>query len=266
MTLGAPSGGILSGFKSEMSGSFCLIKLIPNLVTLSALLIGISAVRFAFEGSWEGAIWCVFAAGMLDIADGKLARALKATSPFGVELDSFADLVNFGVAPAIVIYLWHAQVTSSSTDKLLLWVAACFYVVCAALRLAKFNVIAHEAEHGLQTGRFFLGVPSPMGAMFALIPIVINFEIAPMLGFSLNTSIFLIPYLFSVGILMASRMPTVALKFLKVRHEYAWLLLVSLVVLIMALVLYPWYAMPLCALLYLCSLIISPFFFFKQKG
>lgn len=246
-----------------MSSSFFLIRLIPNLVTLSALIIGVSAIRFAFEGFWEWAIWSVFAAGMLDIADGKLARALKVTSPFGVELDSFADLVNFGVTPAVVLYLWHSQCAVPSADKLILWLASCFYMACAALRLAKFNVTAHEASKGAQP--FFLGVPSPMGAMFTLIPIVISFKVGPMLGIMLNNSLFLVPYVLCVGILMASRIPTLAVKFLKVPHEYVWLLCVGLVIFAMSLVLYPWYAMPACALLYLCTLIISPFLFLRRK-
>jgi CDP-diacylglycerol---serine O-phosphatidyltransferase len=262
--LKADSRLCLLNFKGKtLSSSFFLIKLIPNLVTLSALIIGVSAIRFAFDGFWEGAIWCVFIAGMLDIADGKLARALKVTSPFGVELDSFADLVNFGVTPAVVLYLWHSQCDVSGADKLILWLSSCFYIACAALRLAKFNVTALDASQ--HSGRFFLGVPSPMGAMFTLIPIVINFKVGPMLGITLNDSVFLVPYILCVGVLMASRIPTLAVKFLRVPHEYVWLLCVGLVMFAMSIVLYPWYAMPTCALLYLCSLIVSPFFFFRRK-
>lgn len=246
-----------------MYSPLSLVRILPNLVTLLALLIGFSAIRLALENSWENAIWCVFAAGMLDIADGKLARILKATSPFGIELDSFADLVNFGVTPAVMVYLWHAKVSLSHSSDMLLWGAICFYVVCSVLRLAKFNIAAQIPAPGVEPRKFFLGVPSPMGAMFALIPIVIGFEIAPLFDFSLNNVFFLAPYLLCIGLLMASRLPTPAIKFLKIPREYSWLFLLGLVVIVMALMLYPWYVMPSCALFYLCSLIVS---FFRLKG
>ncbi len=249
-----------------MSKSLLLIRLIPNLITLSALSIGFSAVRFALDGSWEKAVWCVILADILDVLDGRVARFFKVTSSFGVELDSLADLINFGAVPSLLVYLWSSSVLINKSSKILLWSAGSFYLICAAIRLAKFNLVAHNirSEEGIRY--FFFGVPTSIGAIFALFPIVWDFSLRHHFHYSLKGSILLVPYLILVGILMASRIPTFSLKSIRVSHEYIWALLISFAIFIFALVLYPWYLLPICTFLYLISIIFSVIFFDRIKG
>jgi CDP-diacylglycerol--serine O-phosphatidyltransferase len=245
-----------------VSKPLLFIRLVPNLLTFAALAIGFSSIRFALDGAWEKAVWCVILAGILDMLDGRIARFFKVTSSLGVELDSLADLVNFGAVPAILLYLWSAPSTS---NKFLLWGAVSFYLICAAIRLAKFNLVAHKlsVEHGMRY--FFFGMPSTTGGMFALMPIVYDFELSQHFDYHVRGSPFLAFYLVVVGVLMASRVPTFSIKSIRVPQEYIWILLISFGILIVSLFLYPWYMMPICAVLYLISIIFSVAFFDRLK-
>src|SRR5919108_4358195 len=110
-------------------------RMVPNILTLLALCAGMTAMRYAMNGNFEGAVFSIIAAGIFDGLDGRMARLLKATSSFGAELDSLSDFVSFGVAPAAVIYLW----TMSDLHGLG-WAIVLFFAVCCALRLARFNI------------------------------------------------------------------------------------------------------------------------------
>ena len=144
--------------------------LIPNLITLLALCLGLTAIRFAFEGSIEWAVSAIAAAAVLDGLDGRIARALKGTSRFGAELDSLADFVDFGVAPAIVLYL-------SGLDEMkgLGWLAALVFAIACALRLARFNVMIDDPDLPAWRKNFFVGMPAPAGAVVGLLPVYLRF-------------------------------------------------------------------------------------------
>jgi CDP-diacylglycerol--serine O-phosphatidyltransferase len=131
---------------------------------------GLTAVRMAFEGRWEFAVGAVLVAAVLDGLDGRVARMMKGTSRFGAELDSLADFVNFGVTPALMLYLWILNEAGN-----LGWIAALIFAISAALRLARFNVALDDPDKPAWASRFFTGVPAPAGALTVLLPLYLEF-------------------------------------------------------------------------------------------
>jgi CDP-diacylglycerol---serine O-phosphatidyltransferase len=175
--------------------------LLPNIVTLLGLCLGLTAIRFAIEGRFEWAVTFIAAAAVLDGLDGRLARALKGTSRFGAELDSLADFVDFGVAPAIVLYTADLQALKSFG-----WVAALLFAMACALRLARFNVMLDDPNQPAWKKNFFVGMPAPAGAIVGLLPIYLRF------GFDLpdpggRVAFFESLYVLAIALLMASRVP-----------------------------------------------------------
>lgn len=144
---------------------------LPNLVTLLGLCLGLTAIRFAFEERYEMAVYAIVAAAVLDGLDGRIARALKGTSRFGAELDSLADFIDFGVAPAVLLYFW-----SLNEIKSYGWFAVLVYVVACALRLARFNVALDEPNKPQWKNQFFTGMPSPAGAIAVMLPLYLHYS------------------------------------------------------------------------------------------
>src|ERR1700689_5334346 len=142
--------------------------LVPNVITLLALCAGLTAIRLAFENRYVLALAAIVFAAFLDGIDGRLARFLKGTSRFGAELDSLADFVNFGVAPALILYFWGLHALKSAG-----WIAAMVFAICAALRLARFNVLVDDPEKPAWASNFFVGIPAPAGAITVLLPIYV---------------------------------------------------------------------------------------------
>ena len=140
--------------------------LAPNLITLLALCAGLTAIRMAFESRYVLALAAIVFAAILDGIDGRLARFLKGTSRFGAELDSLSDFVNFGVAPSLILYFWGLHDLKSAG-----WIAAMAFAICAALRLARFNVMIDDPDKPAWTSNFFVGMPAPAGAITVLLPI-----------------------------------------------------------------------------------------------
>ena len=151
--------------------------LLPNLITLLALCAGLTAIRFAVEGRLDIALGAIVFAAVLDGIDGRIARFLKGTSRFGAELDSLADFVNFGVAPGLILYFWDLFQLKSAG-----WIAAMAFAICAALRLARFNVMIDDPNRPVWAGNFFTGMPAPAGAITVLLPIYIEFLGLPKLA------------------------------------------------------------------------------------
>lgn len=175
--------------------------ILPNLVTLLALSMGLTAIRFAIEGQFETAVVAVIAAAILDGLDGRIARALRSTSRFGAELDSLADFVAFGVAPALILYFWGLHEIKSFG-----WFAALVFAIAAALRLARFNVMIDDPNRPSWQAHFFTGMPAPAGAIVGLLPLYLNLSI-----FAVPNVRALVPceiaYVLIVAFLMASRIP-----------------------------------------------------------
>lgn len=150
----------------RLPGGLTLRALVPNAITAAALCVGLTGIRFAISGEYERAVQAVIIAGILDGIDGRIARLLKAQSRFGAELDSLADSISFGVAPALIVYLWTLQ----SLPRLG-WFAALAFAICCVLRLARFNARIDLADEPYKSAGFLTGVPAPVGAGLAMLPV-----------------------------------------------------------------------------------------------
>jgi CDP-diacylglycerol--serine O-phosphatidyltransferase len=224
-----------------------LRKLIPNILTFMALIAGLTSIRLALLAKWEWALGCIFIAVLLDGLDGRIARLLGATSRFGAELDSLADACNFGVAPAVIIYLY-----TGHELKAMGWGASLFYVVCMVARLARFNALLYEDGPRKLSGPFFMGVPAPMGAFLALTPMMLGFELD-----IIFSGYFYCPYLIGVAFLLISRFPTFSLKGGSIPRKWAFTIFIALGVMGIALVSAPWTTLALFSLLYAASFPLS---------
>ena len=173
---------------------------VPNVVTLLALCAGLTAIRFAVDAKYESAVLAILAAAVLDGMDGRIARALKGSSRFGAELDSLADFIDFGVAPALLLFFWALH-----TLKTVGWAAVLIFAIAAALRLARFNVMIDDPNRPAWSARFFTGMPAPAGAIVVMLPLYLQ------MSFGLPSSPVLThlvaAYVVLIAGLMASRIP-----------------------------------------------------------
>jgi CDP-diacylglycerol---serine O-phosphatidyltransferase len=225
--------------------------LLPNLLTLIALSSGVTAIRFAVEGHFEFAVAGIIFAIVLDALDGRLARFLKGTSRFGAELDSLADFVNFGVAPAIMVYLW-----SLNSLRTFGWAVCLLLAIGCALRLARFNVALDDPKKPAWMARFFTGMPAPAGALLALAPLYLGFlgVIDEGHPFAKTVSAFEI----LVSILLVSRIPTFSGKTLtRVPREYALPILALMAAFAVFLFSYPWEVLTVLSAIYLLMIPVS---------
>src|SRR3954447_10442200 len=176
--------------------------LVPNLITLLALCAGLTAIRLAIASKLEWAVAAIVFAAMLDGIDGRVARMLKGTSRFGAELDSLADFVNFGVAPALILYFWALHELGNAG-----WIAAMVFAISTGLRLARFNVMIDDPNKPLWAGNFFTGMPAPAGAITALLPLYLYFlGVLGTTRLSVAAPMTLI-YTLAIAFLMVSRLP-----------------------------------------------------------
>jgi CDP-diacylglycerol--serine O-phosphatidyltransferase len=172
----------------------------PNLITLLALCLGLTAIRLAYEGRLEQAVIAIIVAALLDGVDGRVARLLKGTSRFGAELDSLADFVNFGVAPALILY---ASVLNQL--RALGWVVALVFAIATGLRLARFNVMLDDPDRPEWKKNFFVGIPAPAGAVAGLLPLYLYLLGVPI---GLAVAPLALVYVLGVALLMVSTIPT----------------------------------------------------------
>jgi CDP-diacylglycerol--serine O-phosphatidyltransferase len=222
--------------------------LLPNLITLLALCAGLTAIRLAVESKLDWALAAIVFAALLDGIDGRIARLLKGTSRFGAELDSLADFVNFGVAPALILYFWGLHDLKSAG-----WIVALVFAICAGLRLARFNVMIDDPNKPVWAGNFFTGIPAPAGAITVLLPIYVNF-----LGVSdgLVAVWFTFFYTILIALLMVSRLPVFSGKRVgkRVPPEMVLPVFVTVVLFFALLVSYPWQVLTVGTLAYLACL------------
>jgi CDP-diacylglycerol--serine O-phosphatidyltransferase len=222
--------------------------LLPNLITLLAMCAGLTAIRMAVESRLDLALAAIAFAALLDGIDGRVARMLKGTSRFGAELDSLADFVNFGVAPALILYFWGLHDLKSAG-----WIAALVFAICAALRLARFNVMIDDPNKPAWAANFFTGIPAPAGAITVLLPIYLNF-----LGVSngLVTVWLTFLYTLAIALLMVSRLPVFSGKRVGKRVSPDMVLPVFVVVVLFfaLLISYPWEVLTIGTLAYLSCL------------
>lgn len=228
---------------------FSINRLIPNALTLLALSAGLTAIRLAMNGSWELAVALIFGAAILDGLDGRIARMMGASSEFGAQLDSLSDVVSFGVAPALILYLWALEGGGGPA-----WAFTAVYVLCCALRLARFNVSLGDDPPSPETTRFFVGVPAPAAAGLVLLPMVFTFQF----GWSfLSAPIVVIFALALVAALMVSRVPTYSMKRVRVPQRSVGLVLLCVGAFVALLVSSPWLTISLAGLAYIASIPIA---------
>jgi CDP-diacylglycerol--serine O-phosphatidyltransferase len=224
-------------------------RMIPNILTLLALVAGLTAIRYALDDRWEHAILAVVAAGVLDGLDGRIARLLKGASKFGAELDSLSDFVCFGVAPPMLLYLW-----SMHDAGRIGWALVMLFTICCGLRLARFNVALEDQDAPVWKSRFFTGVPSPAGAGLVLLPMVMSFQLGD--GFFRDpwmVGVFLV----GVAALMVSTIPTYSFKKLKIGTR--WILPTMLIAgaVTVFLISAPWMTLSVVGFFYLASIPVS---------
>jgi len=222
--------------------------LAPNLITLMAIVSGLTSIRLAVEDRFELAIIAILFAAILDGLDGRVARLLKSSTRFGAEMDSLADFVNFGVAPAVVVYIWALDQLKSAG-----WIAALIFAICGCLRLARFNVMLDNPNRPKWQNNFFTGVPAPAGAIIGLLPIYLGF-----LGLEVSktSAVFIAIYIIFVGLLMVSNVPTFSGKNIGRRISRQWVLpvMVTIVFAVALLFSFPWMTLSAVSLGYLATL------------
>lgn len=228
-----------------------LRMILPNLVTVLAICAGLSGVRFAFEGRYETAVVMVLFAAFLDGVDGRLARIMKATSKFGEQMDSLADIVNFGVAPALVLYAYMLDQVRSAG-----WIAALLFAIASGLRLARFNVMLEDGQEKQNWQyEYFVGVPAPAGAGLVMLPIYLSFlgVIEPGRIPAIAASV----YTIFVAFLLVSRLPVYSGKALKVGRDKVLPILLGTACYMLLLAAYTWETLSLSAIAYLLFLPLS---------
>ena len=233
-----------------------LTKFIPNLITLMSLIAGISSIKFSIQANWKLAVLMIMLAAFFDFFDGWMARKLKKSSQFGAELDSLSDFISFGLAPSLLINLCFTHELGRIG-----WVISLFYIVCAALRLARFNI-----ENMKEQSKVFYGIPSPAAAGVIMIPLYLNF--IDQVQFTINYPLICAVLTTFAGIMMISRVPTPSVKNLKVKTLYFRLMIISVAIVLIFLISYFWQTTLLVAVAYLLlsllSLLTYFFTFFRR--
>ncbi len=235
-----------------------LTKFIPNLITLMSLIAGISSIKFSIQANWKLAVLMIMLAAFFDFFDGWMARKLKKSSQFGAELDSLSDFISFGLAPSLLINLCFTHELGRIG-----WVISLFYIVCAALRLARFNI-----ENMKEQSKVFYGIPSPAAAGVIMIPLYLNF--IDQVQLKINYPLICAVLTTFAGIMMISRVPTPSVKNLKVKTLYFRLMIISVVIVLIFLISYFWQTTLLVAIAYLIislfSLLTYFFTFFRRAS
>ena len=230
--------------------------ILPNILTLIGVCIGLTSIKFAFDGKFELSIIAVIVAGIIDGLDGRIARLIKGTSKVGKELDSLTDVISFGVAPAFIMFFW-----SMSEIGRLGWLISLIYVVCVALRLARFNVNS-EVEPSWRDN-FFEGIPSPAGGVLVLMPLIYSFSEIQFI--KLNYQI-IVPILFIfISILLISKIPTYSLKKIVVPRSASIFLLFVIVLYFGLLLIYTFNTLIISGILYILMIPISSVHFLIIK-
>lgn len=223
--------------------------LAPNILTVLALCSGLTAMRFALQERWELAVAAILMAGVLDGLDGRLARLLKGASKFGAELDSLSDMVCFGVAPALTLYLWVLHDAGGVG-----WIAVLAFAVCCGLRLARFNTALEDPERPAWASNFFTGLSAPVSASLALLPMALAFQIG---GDIIRSPYLIVPWTLFLAAMMVSKVPTYSFKKLRVRRDMVLWVLLIIGFAFAALATYPWLTLTVIGLAYMSTILFS---------
>lgn len=255
--------------KQQRPKKIPLYKMIPNMITLTAMATGMTSMKFAIAGKWEEAVLAIVAAAFMDAFDGAAARILKASSKLGAELDSFSDFVCFGVAPAFVVYLWSLSALGKWG-----WPVALIFAMAVALRLARFNIASEEKDPNDPLSKYFIGVPSPLGAGLAIFPMILSFLIdskpaagsmdAVAMSYLGNPQLIAI-WLLVVGGMMVSNFPTFSSKQLCLPVRMKIPLLAAFCAMIAGLINEPWPTLTAMGVFYLLTLPLGPWHYHRKE-
>ena len=232
--------------------------ILPNAITLIGVCIGLSSIKFAIDGKFVIAIMAILFAGLMDALDGRIARLIKGTSKMGKELDSLGDVISFGVAPALIMYFWNLQYLEK-----LGWFVCLIYVVCVALRLARFNISSDDEPSWRDN--FFEGMPSPAGGIIVLFPLIFSFSGLGELLFEINYDALVPIFFVIVSVLLISTIPTYSFKKIVIPRSMTKFLLFGIVIFFGALLVYTFKVLAISSLIYICLIPISYFHFKKIK-
>ena len=230
--------------------------ILPNIFTLVGVCIGLSSIKFALDGRFEISILAIIIAAVIDGLDGRIARLIKGASKVGKELDSLTDVISFGVAPAFIMYFWKLNELGRVG-----WLICLIYVICVALRLARFNV-SSEAEPSWRDN-FFEGIPSPAGGVIVLIPLIFSFSDLNI--FNLNYNIIVPIFFIMTSILLISKIPTYSLKKIVVPRRMTIFLLFSIILYFGLLLIYTFNTIVISGIIYLFIIPVSIFHYYHIK-
>jgi CDP-diacylglycerol---serine O-phosphatidyltransferase len=232
--------------------------ILPNAITLIGVCIGLSSIKFALDGKFSLAVIGILFAGLMDALDGRIARLIKGTSKMGKELDSLGDVISFGVAPAFIMYFWSLQYL----DKLG-WFVCLIYVICVALRLARFNV--NSEEEPSWKDNFFEGVPAPAGGIIVLMPLIISFSGFNAIFFKINYDLMVPIFFIIVSIFLISTIPTYSFKRIVIPRSMTKFVLFGMVLFFGALLVYTFKILTVSIFIYICLIPVSYFHYKKIK-
>jgi len=232
--------------------------ILPNAITLIGVCIGLTSIKFAIDGKFAIAVVAILFAGLMDALDGRIARLIKGTSKMGKELDSLGDVISFGVAPALIMYFWNLQYLEK-----LGWFVCLIYVVCVALRLARFNISSEEESSWKDN--FFEGMPSPAGGIIVLMPLVLSFSGLEEFLFKINYDLLVPSSFIIVSILLISTIPTYSFKKIVIPRAMTKFLLFGIVLFFGALLVYTFKILTVSSIMYLCLIPVSYFHYKKIK-
>ncbi len=231
--------------------------ILPNIFTLVGVCIGLSSIKFAFDGNFQFSVIAIIVAGIIDGLDGRIARLIKGTSKVGKELDSLTDVISFGVAPAFIMYFWKLNELGRVG-----WFICLIYVVAVALRLARFNVNSQEEPPWKNS--FFEGIPSPAGGILVLMPLFFSFS--EMSFFKVNYN-FIVPIIFfTISLLLISKIPTYSFKKIIVPRRMSIFLIFGVVIYFVLLLLYTFNTIVISSLMYLFMIPISSIHYIKIRN
>tara|TARA_Y100001970_G_scaffold291286_1_gene427859 strand:- start:2606 stop:3409 length:804 start_codon:yes stop_codon:yes gene_type:complete len=222
--------------------------ILPNMLTLIGVCIGLTSIRFALDGKFELAIIAIIFAALIDGLDGRIARLIKGTSKVGKELDSLTDMISFGVAPAFIMFFWKLNTLGRFG-----WLLCLVYVICVALRLARFNVNSNQESSWRDN--FFEGVPSPAGGILVLTPLIIS--LSGFNYFKLNYDIIVPVFFILTSFLLISKFPTYSFKKIVIPRRTTIFLLFSIVLFFGLLLIYTFNVIALSSVIYILLLPIS---------
>lgn len=244
-------------YRSPAARGLSMRAVLPNAITAAALCSGLTGIRFAIEGDWEKTLFAIILAGMLDGIDGRIARLLKAQSRFGAELDSLADSLSFGMAPALVLFLWSLQDLPRFG-----WFAALGFAICCALRLARFNAQIDVDEQPHKSAGFLTGIPAPVAAGLVFLPLY--------LWLGSGEPIFREPLLVAawtvvIAVLMICNLATLSWKSLRPSSDFRIAMIAITGLLVAALLTEPWWTLALICVVYLALMPLGVIRYGKVK-